>query len=102
MVMLYKCQNSGNTTILCENQNIHKKDILHAPKIAKNLMSVSKLTIDNNVLVEFHSQACFVKDKVIRRTLLQGKIKEGMYELKDLKSSKSMNTSQAYLNVKEF
>lgn len=37
--------------------------VLHVPKITKNLMSISKLTADNKVYVEFHSTFCLVKDK---------------------------------------
>lgn len=37
--------------------------MLHVPKISKNFISVSKLTSDNNVVVEFDACGCNVKDK---------------------------------------
>ncbi|KAH9664249.1 Integrase catalytic domain-containing protein [Citrus sinensis] len=39
-------------------------NILLVPKITKNLISISQLTKDNNIVVEFTNSFCFVKDKV--------------------------------------
>lgn len=38
------------------------KDILLVPSITKNLLSISKLTADNNLSVEFLGNVCYVKD----------------------------------------
>ena len=46
------------------------KWLLHVPSISKSLLSVSKFAHDNNVLFEFHSNKCFVKDQVTRTVLL--------------------------------
>uniref|UniRef100_A0A803QD97 Retrovirus-related Pol polyprotein from transposon TNT 1-94-like beta-barrel domain-containing protein n=1 Tax=Cannabis sativa TaxID=3483 RepID=A0A803QD97_CANSA len=56
------------------------KEMLHVPKIAKNLVSISKLTADNNVTVEFSSNDCCVKDNQTKKKVLQGKLKEGLYQ----------------------
>lgn len=45
--------------------------ILHVPSITKNLLSISKLTSENNVIVEFYSDLCVVKGKVTRAILFQ-------------------------------
>lgn len=45
-------------------------DILLFPSITKNLISTSKFTMDNNVIVEFNSSCCYVKDKVSKASLL--------------------------------
>ena len=37
-------------------------NVLHAPKIIKNLISVRKFTIDNSVIVEFDPFGFSVKD----------------------------------------
>lgn len=55
------------------------KETLHIPEIEKNLISLSKLVVLNNVDVEFNSLSCFVKDKASRKILLQEKHKEGLY-----------------------
>lgn len=36
-------------------------NLLHVPDITKNLLSVSKFALDNNVYFEFHPHRCFVK-----------------------------------------
>jgi len=45
-------------------------NILHVPSMKKNLLSVSQLTREHNVIVEFHSNVCFIKDKITGRILL--------------------------------
>ena len=48
------------------------KDMLFVPSITKNLLSISKLTSDNNISVEFCGNVCFVKDKMKGQVLLRG------------------------------
>uniref|UniRef100_A0A803Q7H8 Retroviral polymerase SH3-like domain-containing protein n=1 Tax=Cannabis sativa TaxID=3483 RepID=A0A803Q7H8_CANSA len=48
---------------MTQKQDYGGKETVVVPKIAKNLISVSKLTTDNNVLIEFYSDFCLVKDK---------------------------------------
>lgn len=50
------------------------------PKITKNLLSVSKLATDNNITIEFDASDCFVKDKLTGQVLLQGKLRDGLYQ----------------------
>ncbi|KAL5803075.1 hypothetical protein ACOSQ4_031380 [Xanthoceras sorbifolium] len=64
-----------------ESLNLHLKNILHVPSITKNLLSISKLTKDNNAFAEFHDNGCMVKDKRTRRILLQGPLRHGIYQL---------------------
>ena len=75
------------------------KNVLHVPSIKKNLLSISQLTFDNSVFVEFHFNCCFVKDKKTGQVLLQGMLKDGLYAL-DLpnqvkKSASSFNFSKS-------
>lgn len=53
-------------------------------KFPKNLLSSSKFTDDNNVTVEFLSNCCFVKDKDTKEVLLQGTLKDSLYQLQYL------------------
>lgn len=64
-----------------QNSNLKLKDILHVPKITKHLVSVSRLTFDNNIIVEFDSYGCNVKDMETGRTLLHIIHQEGLYKL---------------------
>ncbi|KAH9763606.1 retrovirus-related pol polyprotein from transposon RE1 [Citrus sinensis] len=56
-------------------------NIILVPKITKNLISISKLTRDNDVVIEFTNDFCFVKDKVRNLIILQGKAEKGLYRL---------------------
>ena len=51
------------------------------PSITKNLISISKFTIENDVIVEFDSTCCYIKDKKSRKIMLQGVLKDGSYQL---------------------
>lgn len=48
--------------------NLH--DILYVPNITKNLLSVSKLAANKNILVEFDKNYCFMKDESTRKAIL--------------------------------
>ena len=39
------------------------RDILLIPSISKNLISISKFTLENDFIVAFDSSWCYVKDK---------------------------------------
>lgn len=43
---------------------LNLNNVLCVPKITKNLVSISKLLLDNNITIEFSSNMCFVKDKM--------------------------------------
>lgn len=60
---------------------LHLKNMLCVPPIAKKFLNISQITKDNGVIVEFHSNHYFIKDKVTRETLLQGTLKDGLYQL---------------------
>lgn len=42
---------------------------------------MSKLTINNDVYVEFHANSCLVKDNQTNRVLLHKTLKDGLYQL---------------------
>jgi len=87
---------SGSTKL--SNLNLHV--VLYVPKITKNLLSISKLTADNNILVEFDANFCFMKDKLTGKALLKGKHKNGLYQLSDV-SPRINKDSCVYMSVKE-
>jgi hypothetical protein len=62
----------GSTSLLLTN-------VLHVPSISKPLLSISQLTSDNNVYVEFHTDSCVVKDQASHRILLLGIRHNGLY-----------------------
>ncbi|KAH9667511.1 retrovirus-related pol polyprotein from transposon RE1 [Citrus sinensis] len=57
---------------------------LCVPKITKNLISISKLLLDNNIIIEFCSTMCFIKDKNEGTLLAHGIVEGGLYKLLSL------------------
>ena len=57
------------------------RNILLFHSITKNLVSISKFTLDNHVIVEFDFDCCLVKDKRSKVVLLQGILRDGHYQL---------------------
>lgn len=75
----------GNINQLCISHvgsssllNLHLPNMLIVPKLTKNLLSVSKLTDDNNVYVELWSKHCNIKN-LQGQTLLRGDFSDGLY-----------------------
>lgn len=56
------------------------------PKISKNLFNVSKFTKDNNVVAELYLDYCLIKDRNMKKVILWGRLKAGLYQL-DLDTS---------------
>ncbi|KAH9769131.1 retrovirus-related pol polyprotein from transposon RE1 [Citrus sinensis] len=56
------------------------KDMLLVPTITKNLLSISKLTSDNSLSVEFCGNVCYVKD-MKGQVLLQGLAEKGQVHI---------------------
>ncbi|KAH9782586.1 hypothetical protein KPL71_008966 [Citrus sinensis] len=75
------------------------KDILLVPSITKNLLSISKLTSDNNISIEFCVNVCFVKDKMKGQVLLQGLSEKGLYKLQLKPSSPNTQSHESHMSV---
>uniref|UniRef100_A0A803QCQ5 GAG-pre-integrase domain-containing protein n=1 Tax=Cannabis sativa TaxID=3483 RepID=A0A803QCQ5_CANSA len=71
----------GQTLIASNNhaKPLFLKNLLHVLEITKNLLSVSKFALDNNVLFEFHADACYVKHQVTKEILLTEIFHNGQY-----------------------
>lgn len=61
--------------------SLNLKNVLCVPKITKNLISISKLLLDNNLIIEFSSNLCFIKDNMEGTLVAQGITKDGLYQL---------------------
>ena len=73
---------TGQASLLTPTSKIiHLRNLLCVPSVTRNLLSVKKLTRDNNVLVEFHPFHFFVKDRATQDVLLRGRIRNGLYSL---------------------
>ncbi|KAK9073175.1 hypothetical protein SSX86_007499 [Deinandra increscens subsp. villosa] len=63
------------------HNDIKLNDILVVPNLTKNLLSVAKLTNDNNIDVIFSRNQFFLQDRSTRQVLAQGKCEDGLYVL---------------------
>jgi histone deacetylase 1/2 len=63
------------------------KNILHVPSASKDLLSVHRITNDNNVFFEFHPKHYCVKDQETKRILLTKPCRNGLYPVKSINKS---------------
>lgn len=72
-----------------QTSTVHLNNILHIPRASKSLVSVNRLTRDNDVLIEFHPDHFSVKELGTRRTLLKGRCEGCLYPLKPASNKKA-------------
>jgi Reverse transcriptase (RNA-dependent DNA polymerase)/gag-polypeptide of LTR copia-type/GAG-pre-integrase domain len=82
----------GSTSILFPAFSIHLYDVLYVPTFTRNLLSLSKLLLDNSLLIEFSSHTCLIKDRQTKQLLLQAPLINGLYLI-----SLPFSSPQAYL-----
>jgi histone deacetylase 1/2 len=78
----------GQSTVRTPIRNLQLQNILHVPSAKKNLISVHRITFDNNVFLEFHPNFFLIKDRDTRSTLLEGPCHKGLYPLPPSSASK--------------
>ena len=61
------------------SETIDLKSVLHVPKLACNLLSVSKLTRESNCCVVFYDSHCEFQDRNSRRKIGSAKLIDGLY-----------------------
>jgi len=76
-----KISNIGHTVLHTPSAKLHLNNILHVPSAHKNLVSVHRLTSDNNAFLEFHPNYFFIKDQATKKILHRGRCKGGLYPL---------------------
>jgi hypothetical protein len=77
------------------SKRLQLRNVLHIPHATKNLVSIHRLTLDNNVFVEFHPWYFYVKDRETKRVLLKGRCTKGLYPLVSSSSSKNKQVLSA-------
>jgi hypothetical protein len=70
----------GSVSLPTSNTSFHLQDILCVLKMQKKLISIALFCITNNVSIELFPHCFHVKDLQTRDILLQGGIKDGVYE----------------------
>ena len=74
-------QGYGHTTLPSPHPPLQLKNVLHAPKLIKNLVSVRKFTCDNSVSVEFDPFGFSVKDYQTGTPLMRSNSRGELYPL---------------------
>ncbi|KAL4296766.1 hypothetical protein GQ457_12G008730 [Hibiscus cannabinus] len=71
----------GQSTFLNSDKHLCLNNVLYAPGITKNLLSVSKFTQDNQASLEFYPTFCQARALSTGRVLFKGYEKNGLYKL---------------------
>jgi GAG-pre-integrase domain len=86
----------GSSVLSFANNSLRLNNVLHVPSFIKNLLSISQLLTDNNLLIEFSPTLCIIKDRLTLSPLLQAKHHSGLYSL----HLPSAQPKQAYLGAR--
>ncbi|KAF5458503.1 hypothetical protein F2P56_022526 [Juglans regia] len=73
--------NIGYGQIHSSSHKFLLSQLLHVPSITRNLLSIRQFCAYNFVFFKFHFEFFFVKDLCSRKLLLQGHVRNGLYEL---------------------
>jgi hypothetical protein len=69
----------GNSIIPTSSHNLVLNNVLHVPSTHKNLISVHRFTLDNDIFIEFHPYFFLIKDRKMRKVLLHDPCKGVLY-----------------------
>ncbi|KAK9151758.1 hypothetical protein Syun_010067 [Stephania yunnanensis] len=89
----------GNAKVSSADHRLKFSNTLCVPNIRKNLISISQLVKDNNVVIEFTNKDCLVKDSSTKEILLKGVLQDGLYKFASspsLSQQTQSNSTQAY------
>ena len=67
-------------------------NVLYVPRLNCNLISVSKLTKQNNCIVQFTDESCVIQDCISRVVIGAGKQREGLYYLQEYVTTAAVKT----------
>lgn len=70
----------GSITLKVNSKSSVLNNILHTPS-SRNIIYISQFCYDNNAFIEFLSIFFFMKDIPTSKVLLQGPVKQGVYEV---------------------
>ncbi|XP_028548626.1 uncharacterized protein LOC110093684 [Dendrobium catenatum] len=84
---------SGNGILPTPYRKLHLKNLFHVPHLSHNLLSISNLTQDNNVSVNFNPSGFAIKDLKTNKTLLTGPNRRGLYPIQSANKSNYGSTA---------
>jgi hypothetical protein len=92
-----KISHIGHSIFHTPDSSMNLNNILHVPHTSKNLLSIHKLTLDNDAFIEFHPFFFLIKDQETRTTLFKGVCQHGVYPLVSVSTGSS---KKAFITIK--
>lgn len=83
------CAGHSESRIPSSQYTLKLRDVLHVPGITKNLLSIPKLCLDNDILIAFYSNLCIIKDLPTDRVVYKGILRPNGLHCLPLRSSSS-------------
>lgn len=68
------------STLLSTPKSFTLSNVLYAPTMKRNIISISQFCHENNLVIEFSSDCFLMKDRLTRAAILKGPTKNGIYE----------------------
>jgi hypothetical protein len=76
----------GNSVLPNSTRPLHLNKVLHVPRTHKHLISIHQFNLGNNMFIELHLFFFLIKYQVMRKVLLRGLCRGGLYPLPSLSS----------------
>jgi hypothetical protein len=76
----------GKSIIPTTSHPLDLNHVLHVPRVHKHLVSIHHFNLDNHTFIELHSYFFLIKDQIMKRVLLCGPSRGGLYPLLQLSS----------------
>ena len=83
---------TGTLSLPTPSSSLTLSNVLCAPSMTRNLISISQLCRDNNILIEFSSDSFLMKDRQTGQHLFRGPPNHGIYELPPSSSKLAYST----------
>ncbi|PKU75385.1 Retrovirus-related Pol polyprotein from transposon TNT 1-94 [Dendrobium catenatum] len=84
---------TGQGILPTPNRKLSLSPLLHVPQVSHNLLSVHRLTSDNDFIVSFTPHGYRIKDGKTKRSILSGSCRDGLYSI----PTHSSSSPQAYI-----
>jgi hypothetical protein len=85
----------AQSTLYTPSRNLSLNNVLHVLDSKKNLVSIHHFTRDNHVFIEYNPYVFLVMDPYMRKVLLRGRCRGGLYPFPSLEQS----TSKCILSI---
>ena len=69
----------GSMFLALSNYNVNLSNILYVPKIFRNILSLSRLCLDNNLQISFYSNSFIIKVLSTNQIILKHQTNQGVY-----------------------